>query len=337
MQPWISGSLRARQFQLRRRSRNVAQDQEGIGVFRLTGIVLLLSLVLFPALADAACSVEARATIPLSVTGGVITVPVEVNGITASFILDTGAQRSVVTGQAVERLGLARDQWVGTTMSGIGGIDRRPNANPRSLSLGGVPLVRQTLSRDTSLTVGMLPRTRVGDHVIDGLLGRDFLSAFDLDLDMPGSRLTLFQVRGCAGRFLPWNGAYTAVPVTIPAKHALVVPVRVDGTPLRALLDTGASASLLAAPGMARLGLQPSSLASDPTSPVSGLGPRTVTMHLHRFRSLQVGGQVFDAPSIWVAPIRLSPIVDMLLGADWLSGRRLWISFATAQVFLAGR
>ncbi len=139
---------------------------------------------------------DARATIPLDVVGGAIIVPVEVNGIAASFILDTGAQRSVVTGEAVRRLGLARDQWVGTTLSGVGGIDRRANADPRSFSLGGVRLVRRTLNHDTSLTVGIIPRTVVGDHVIDGLLGRDFLSVFDLDLDMPARRLTIYSVQG---------------------------------------------------------------------------------------------------------------------------------------------
>jgi hypothetical protein len=39
---------------------------------------------------------------------------------------------------------------------------------------------------------------------------------------------------------------------------------------------------------------------------------------------------------IWVAPIRLTPIVDMLLGADWLAARRVWISYATRQLFVAG-
>ena len=42
------------------------------------------------------------------------------------------------------------------------------------------------------------------------------------------------------------------------------------------------------------------------------------------------------SPQLWVEPIRLTPIVDMLLGADWLAGRHVWISYATAQVFLAG-
>jgi hypothetical protein len=29
------------------------------------------------------------------------------------------------------------------------------------------------------------------------------------------------------------------------------------------------------------------------------------------------------------------PIVDLLLGADWLAQRRVWLSFATRQVFVA--
>jgi hypothetical protein len=297
-------------------------------------VVLLLSSLLTTVAARAACEVHNKASIPLNVIGGTITVPVEVNDMTATFILDTGAQRSVVTQEAVQRLGLSRDEWVGTTMSGVGGIDRRPNANPRSLSLGGVPLVRRTLNHDTSMTVGILTPAQAGNLTIDGLLGRDFLSLFDLDLDLPGRRLTLYQVHDCAGRFLPWSAGYTAVPVAIPAEDALVVPVILDDTPLHALLDTGASASLLAGPGMHRVGLQLASLSGDPADQVSGLGPHTVMMHRHKFRSLRVGGQIIDAPMIWVAPIRLTPIVDMLLGADWLAARRVWISYATRQLFV---
>jgi hypothetical protein len=298
--------------------------------------LLLLSALLFPAVADAACSVTARAEIPLDVVSGAIIVPVEVNGVAASFILDTGAQRSVVTGEAVRRLDLARDQWVGTTLSGVGGIDRRANADPRSLSLGGVRLVRRTLNHDTSLTVGLIPRARAGDHVIDGLLGRDFLSVFDLDLDLPARRLTIYSVQDCAGRFLPWTGGYTAIPVSFPAEQAIIVAVTLDGTPLRALLDSGSGATLLTAPGMVRMGLQEANLAADPADAISGLGPHAVRMHLHRFRSLAAGAEMLDKPVIWVAPVRLPLFVDMLLGADWLASRRVWISYATRQVFVTG-
>jgi hypothetical protein len=320
------------------RQRQVSYTEAGrreISVFARFGVILLLVGLLTSTGARAACVADARATIPLSDTGGAITVPVEVNGITATFILDTGATRSVVTEDAVHRLGLARDEWVGTTMSGIGGIESRPNADPRSFTLGGVKLMRRTLTHDTSLTVGILPRTHAGNLLVDGLLGRDFLSLFDLDLDVPGGHLTLYQIQDCAGRFLPWTGSYTAVPVTLPAENALIVPVAVDGTPLRALLDTGATSSLISAPGMYRLGLQQANLGGDPVQQVSGLGTHIVPMHQHVFRSLQVGGQTVASPTIWVAPLRLSPIVDMLLGADWLAGRRVWISFSTRQLFVA--
>ena len=103
------------------------------------------------------------------------------------------------------------------------------------------------------------------------------------------------------------------------------------------MLDTGASSSLVAAPGLYRLGLQPADFAGDPADQVSGLGPHMVTMYRHTFRSLQVGGQTTGSPVIWVAPVHLTPIVDMLLGADWLAGRRIWISFATQQLFVAAR
>jgi hypothetical protein len=301
----------------------------------LNKILLLVSLLLVPGIAGAACMVNATATIPLDVANNAIILPVQVNGLAASFILDTGAQRSVVTGEAVQRLGIARDQWVGTTMSGVGGIDRRANADPRSFSLGGVKLVRHTLSHDTSLTVAVIPRTRVGDHVIDGLLGRDYLSVFDLDLDVPGRRLTLYQVQGCTGRFLPWSGGYTAIPVAVPAEQAIMVGVTLDGTPLRALLDSGSGASLLTAAGIARMGLTPAAMAADPAETASGLGPHLVTLRRHRFRLLRVGAENLTAPTLWVAPVQLPLFSDMLLGADWLTGHRVWVSYATKQAFVA--
>ena len=303
-----------------------------------TGILLLLASLLLPVAARAACVVDNKATVALDVVGGTITVPVAVNGTVATMILDTGAQRSIITEEAAHRLNVARDEWVGTTMRGIGGIESRPNADPRTLTLGGVPLVRRTLSHDTSLTVGIIPRTRIGDLVIDGALGRDFLASFDLDLDVPDRRVTLYRVQGCAGRFLPWQGDYTAVPVSLLDQDALIVPVRLDAMPLRALLDTGASASLVAAPGIFRLGLQPGGFVNDPADQVSGVGSHVVTMHRHTFRSLQVGGQAASDPVIWAAPgVHLTPIVDMLLGADWLAERRIWISYATRQLFVAAR
>ena len=62
--------------------------------------------------------------------------------------------------------------------------------------------------------------TMVGGRQIDGLLGRDFLSLFDLDLDFPRQTLTLYDVHGCTGRFLPWTEPYLSVAVDNPTESA---------------------------------------------------------------------------------------------------------------------
>jgi hypothetical protein len=299
-----------------------------------TLIVCLLCL-LTASPVRAACSVQPVTQVPLRFAGTLPLLPLQIDDQPATFVLDTGAARSVVTEAAATRLGLRMDEWVGTTMRGVGGVVDHRNADPRSITLGGVTLHRRTLARDNSLAVGGLSRPGTAGHAIDGLLGRDFLSVFDLDLDVPGRRLTLYSVQDCAGRFLPWSGAYASVPVQNPMEQALVAILRIDRTPLRALLDTGSTASLIAAPGMVRLGLSVAGLMDDPGVTVSGLGPRRVIMRRHRFRSMQVDDTTIQGPELWVAPIHLTPIVDMLLGADWLAGKRVWISWATRQLFVA--
>jgi predicted aspartyl protease len=296
-------------------------------------IALCLLTLFWPALASAACVVQQRTSVKLQIVGSVVLAPVVVNGVAGNFILDTGAALTVVTPDAVGHFGLRLDDWASTTMQGVGGVERRRNADPRSFELGGVALHRRSLARDATLRVATLPTSSVGERQIDGLLGRDFLSLFDLDLDFPRQKLTLYDVHGCAGRFLPWSEPYLSVTVDNPTESALLVPLVIDNVPLQALLDSGASRSLIAARGMARLALGVDQLRLDPSQIVSGVGPHTVTMWQHKFRELQIGSENIADPVFLVAPVPLRPTSDMLLGADWLLGRRVWISYATNQLF----
>jgi hypothetical protein len=299
--------------------------------------VLLACVIAGCASARADCRVTPAGSVPIELTDGHLLVTVAVNDIDGTFILDTGAERTLMSEDVVKRLGLARDGWVASVIRGVGGLQQRPNALPRSLRLGGVTLRRKTLTGDTSVTVGPLPIAAIAGHQIAGLLGRDFLSPFDLDVDLPASRLTLYDVRGCGVGFLPWTTPYAAIPTSAPMGAAMVVPVLIDGRPLRALLDTGASASLLTAAGMSRLGLTPELLARDSAGSGSGIGPAPVAMRRHRFGEMRVGADTTRDLMVWVSPVHIVPIVDMLLGADWLRTRHVWLSFATKQMFVAAR
>jgi predicted aspartyl protease len=294
---------------------------------------LYLAILAWPGCGFAACVVTQRAVVPLEIIGTTVLAPVVVNGIPGTFVVDTGAVQTAVTPDAVTRFQLALDEWTATTLRGIGGIERHRNADPRSVELGGVPLYRRSLAHDKTLRVVTFSRGLVAGHRVDGLLGRDFLSVFDVDLDFPHRTLTLYDVAGCSGRFLPWAGPYLSVAVENPIESAIVVPVAVDGVRLRALLDSGASRTMIAAPGMARLGLDLDHLRDDPNQIISGIGTHTVMMWQHQFHELQVGTETFANPRFLVAPIQLQPTSDLLLGADWLMGRRVWISYATHQMF----
>jgi predicted aspartyl protease len=297
-------------------------------------LLLLFIAMLSAEPAVAACELRQRAVVTLEVAGALMLAPVTVNGIPGSFILDTGAAQTVVTPEAVDRFNLALDEWTATTMRGVGGIERRRNAVPRTVELGGVALHRRSLAQDATLRVASLKLSVVGGQRVDGLLGRDFLSAFDLDLDFSQRKLTLYEVRGCTGWFLPWTELYSSIPVQNPTESAILVPVELDGVRLHALLDSGASETLVAAPGMVRLGLGLDRLHDDPHQIASGVGPHSVTMWHHRFQTLQIGDEAVASPVFLVAPIQLNPISDMLLGADWFLGRRVWISYSTDQLFV---
>lgn len=296
------------------------------------GVLLAL---LPPGAARAACTVAPRATVPLHEIAEHVVVDAEVDGKPARFILDTGAERTLLTPAAVRRLALPLDPWVGTTVVGIGGEERHQNAKLASLTLGGTALRQNTLLHGLSVSVGAIPPGQLGSgpHPVDGILGRDVLAAFDLAIDLPGLRLTLYRVRDCHGQFEPWPGA--AAVRSLPGyRHVLGIPVHADGKTLRAMIDTGSSVTLIAAPGLVRLGLTPARLARGTPGVATGIGPREVKVHVVQLATLTVGGITEHTPRVVGADVRLHPILDLLLGLDWLGRHRVWMSYATGQVFI---
>ena len=289
--------------------------------------VFLFCLAAIPAMA--ACRVERRATVPVTRAGNLLLVPASINGTVMDFVLDTGAERSVIGLAAADRLHLARDEWVSTDIIGAGGRDRRRLGRPQSFSLGGMALRRHTVAADNSVVVGPV-QDQVDGHPIAGLLGEDFLSPFDLDLDIGAGKLTLYSVSGCAGRFLPWTEHYTAIAAWRPVRNILMLPMRIGGTTMQAELDSGASVTTLTLPGMVALGL-----VAGGGDTVRGFGAGSLAARTQHFPAVQIGDMPAAAADLVVAPIHTLRSVGALLGADWLAKWHVWVSWATDQVFVA--
>ncbi len=273
-------------------------------------------LILLSTSAHAACQSDPRATLPLRVQDGFALVTADVGGQPATFVLDTGAQGMLLLPDAAVRLRLAPDRGRTTRMLGTGGARDAPNVLLRGLTLGGAPLP------GGSVPVAALPGVPATDPPLAGLLGGPLLRAYDLDLDVPAGRLTLLAPTGCAP-------AGAVVALQDAGDGDLMLPVRVNGTALLAVPDTGTRITLLSDAAAARLGLD----APVSASTARGIDGQRVTLRHLPLRTLQVGPDLAADMPVSVTMLRIAP-AEMLLGLDWFSRRRVWLSHAARLIVM---
>lgn len=115
-------------------------------------------------------------------------------------------------------------------------------------------------------------------------------------------------------------------------RFLLLAPLTLDGRELTALVDTGASISLLNARGMHRMGLSPSDAARDPSVASEAIGGRFAA-NLHRFGELRLGRRVISGFSMALLATA-EPAFDLVLGMDVLGRSAFRLSYAAARLEL---
>jgi predicted aspartyl protease len=275
------------------------------------------------------CDTAPFTRVPLEPVSGVWSVPVDINGRRVRLILDTGAERTLLTEQAVAALGMARDPQHQTRTFGIGGLSTTADAWVSSFAIGGayVPV--------SSVTVGQFTLPNGADAKLDGLLGADILSTFDVDLDLRAGAgvMTLYRARRCPQAGPPWPMAYLSMGAVDLSRDRLLVPIVLDGAAGMATLDTGAQHSAVSDRLAARAGAPPAVTARDPSITAHGASADKLSVPVHRFRLLQIGPTSVTNPLLPVVPIP-EGLGDGLAGADFLAGRRVWLSYGSLQVFV---
>jgi predicted aspartyl protease len=297
----------------------------------LTLLVLASCAAADPGEIDAkwGCSLNRLAEMPLETHGDLLFVRGKILGAPVLLLVDTGAERTLLTEAAVDRLHLPRDYHHATRTYGIGSSTASWDAAlPDGLTLGGTRFPVE------NVTVGRFNMIHVAGDTADGLLGADILLAFDIDLDVPSHRLTVYRARrGCPEAGPPWRGPYVRLAGISTRRDRMLVPFQLDGVAGLGVLDTGAQLSTISMRMAERLGLEEGELSADGTVMAHGAAPDQVAVRLHRFRELRVGSTVAHWPTLPVVPMS-DGMGDALVGADFLQGRRVWLSFATSKVFV---
>ncbi len=277
------------------------------------------------------CHIDELTSAPVERSAGFVLVHAGLNGRDAALLLDTGADRMVVDQAAAERLGLRADP------------DRRLRLDPTigdpfeaSLAAVAAFTLGQARLPAPLVVVARLPVIARIQGRVDGILGADVLTRYDVDLDLPDGRMSLYQVHGCAGRFIPWTGPYQAVGFSwADDLRRAVIQVQLGTDWVDAVIDTGTSVTFVSSAFARWCGClrQPAPAGSGPAPSLAGPDGVPRASELRRITTLRIGATVLrdvDLPVLDAGTARM-----MFLGLDYLLRHRVWISASTAQVFIA--
>ena len=285
-------------------------------------------LSFLPALAFSAdpptCKLVRVAEWPVRFVGNLPVIDGTINGKKVGILLDTGAYASLVTTDAARRLDLPMS-LTGTYASGVGGDSRIYVTRLDEIRIGEA--VRNNM------------RVRVtGERPIRGvdfILGDDLFKKIDLEFDYAKGVVRLFDPQDCGNAALGyWDPGALQVPMENESK--IVLPVRINGVEGRALLDSGASSSVISLPLAAKAGITPQSAGVSPAGCSAGIGSDLVHAWVAPFETVQVGDELIRNPSLRIEDFTSDGAFgrpEALLGSDFLRSHRVYVSRYQKKIY----
>lgn len=256
----------------------------------------------------------------------------EINGNKVSILIDTGSKRSFVTRSAVARMMLTRTN-IGTT-----GLE---SVRVRDLQIG--PAHR----RDWDVLVS--PEQDFGAHVVSLVLGYDFFSGVDFEFDLPNHTVRLFQAHDCASTPLAY-WSRTPAQAQLEGTDEILLSVGVNGRPVLAILDSGASVSAITMAESVRLGVGAKTPGVATAGCSIGIGRPALDYWSAPFEIFEIGNERIRNPTLHIADFSRETIVnqiggtqvnrfaaqaEMILGMDFLRAHRIFVATSQRKLYFA--
>jgi len=161
---------------------------------------------------------------------GRIVVPVTINGQGVfHMMLDTGATHSVLTPQAVSRLGLDLTQATQLEVQGVSGRINAPVMKIDEMQAGTLKL--------KDLSVPVIDGAVVAG--LDGILGVEGMNNKAISADFVRDRIRIAD-----GSSLPATSLFAVIKFALVSRRLVVVDGMVGHIPVRAVIDTGGTQTL---------------------------------------------------------------------------------------------
>ena len=230
---------------------------------------------------------------PLGRTNRIL-VPITLNGVEKKFLFDTGGAFSAISLATVKELGIPQ-YHSNYRLSNLYGED-----SDSFVQIHDVVFGKATNNGVQFQVMGNFGHPE--DQVpFDGILATGIFLHDDLDLDFGAERVNFFSTDHCEGKVVYWpHQVLSVIPIKMEQSH-LDVPVMLDGRPLRATIDTGASFTTL------NLVRAQEKLGFSPDAPAAGTVPRDNPerqIYPRRFASLSFDGVTVQNPLVIVQPLK---------------------------------
>jgi predicted aspartyl protease len=288
------------------------------------------ALCLVPGPADAAdqpaCKLTRYASLPLTTEPeGRVAVPVSVEGKNYSFLVDTGGAVATIGPDQAEELGV-RQKGAAHALTGVAGRFTTSYMSIDSFSIGKLS--------GSGLDVYVEPR---GDLGFDGTLAPDMMKHYDVDLDFAHSRMNLFSQDHCPGKVVYWTqqGGYIVLPMQVDGGAHIRIPVMLDGKSITAIVDTGATDSIMSMRAAESLGITED--APDLKLKNSEGFRKRFKEYTYPFHTLDMGGVMVKNPNIIIASNEFmgSFRSDMILGIGILRQLHLYIAYKEEKFYIS--
>jgi predicted aspartyl protease len=288
--------------------------------FVLLPFLFVISLAMPQARAAALCRPQHVATIDATDASGLLFAPAQFGALAARLLIDTGSDWNLMATRFAKKVGLTPKRLRRPYLDVAGGrIDRYVSVS----QFGMGPLA---LSGDFVL----VPES--GDENYDATIGAKALSVFDVEID--GAAVTLYRPDDSCrtGSAIPAAGRWSAIAFSFD-HEVPEINVLVSGKPLRAVLDTGASRSLMDIGAARRLfGLSVTSPGVSPYSVLTLASGKTVTLYAYTFPKLGLGDVNFDNVEILLGDFAVVPFT---LGMREIKRLHIFIAFKRRIMYAA--
>ncbi len=306
-------------------------------------LTLVLAMLASQAAQAASCQLVSYGTLPVTMEGLRPMTTVKVNGKESRFILDSGAFFNFMSQAQAAQLGLSPGPLpFDFTISGIGGSAVPQLARIRTFGFLGTEL------KNVEFLVG-------GTDAGAGLIGANLLALADTEYDLAAGKVRIVEAKGCGnGALAYWssNGNYSVAEMlstTNERDRRSFVAVTINGKTIRALLDSGASGSLLSRDAAERAGIDLTAKDVLASYGTRGVGRRTYRTWIAPVDQFKIGDEEIRKTHIAVmdGTIGNGPDTpDMLLGTDFMlahhmlvakSQRRIYFTYNGGKVFSLGQ